>query len=133
MSEKSVRVAWILWAAMHLALANYAVLVVITPAPPDLQVPQHMAMLVAVLGFGAVVMAGSSLLLAPLLGRLFHSFWVYYVARLLFAESIGTLALVLAFMGAAPVVSLAFGGVALALLLIAAPTARHREAALERI
>jgi hypothetical protein len=126
------RVVWILWGAMFVALANYVLLSAITLIPVDPSMAAQLPTLAAVFSGVAAVNAACSLFLAPVLGRMFHSFWIYFVLRLLFAESIAILGLVLLFLGE-PDLFMPFVGVSAALLLLAAPTAANREAILRRL
>lgn len=123
----SASVAWTLWGAMCLALANYVFVASVITRHPDVAGPE-LPLLTTVFAAVAAVNAACSLFLAPLLGRRLRSYWVYLAARLLFAESIATLGLVLFILGADQAVFLAFAGTTLVLLVPAMPTERSRTA-----
>ncbi|MBL9101441.1 MAG: hypothetical protein JNL82_10820 [Myxococcales bacterium] len=128
----SAGTAWILWGAMCLALINYVIVASAITRHPDAASPYLPLLTVGFLAVAAINTA-CSLLLAPLLGRRMRSYWVYLVARLLFAESVALLGLVLYLLGADMPVFLGFAGVTLALLLLSLPTARDREQFLRRL
>lgn len=121
----SARAAWILWGAMFMALLNYVLIAeTITLKPSDLSA--ELPLLTVVFVGVAVVNAVCSLLVAPLLGRITRSEWVTLVARLLFAESIATLGLVLRLLGATPTLFYGFIAATAVLLALAAPTEASR-------